>query len=187
MTTYVWTCHRAQRDKVNLVGYQLHQAMKSSGLLNPPFLFMYCLKNIKYIYIKTHYITVTLATLADYIIRHQWESRKRHTETPAEVIGCNSAWCREHSLWGSSKSLHVFNSVFSPKTGVWSVRTHDEIKARETPKMSYVCATTIKTAQKENVFPFCCVPVFPLHGHIDSKSINCSVSFPALWSYKNKH
>lgn len=44
-----------------------------------------------YIYLKTHYITVTPATLADYIIRHQWESRKWHTETPAEVIGCNSA------------------------------------------------------------------------------------------------
>lgn len=65
-----------------------HQAMKSSGLLNPPFLFMYCLKKL-YIYIKTYYITVSLATLADYIIRHQWESRKLHTETPAEVIGCN--------------------------------------------------------------------------------------------------
>lgn len=67
-----------------------------------------------YIYLKTHYITVTLATLADYIIRHQWESWKRHTETPAEVIGCNSAWCWERSLWGSSKSLHLY-SVFSPK------------------------------------------------------------------------
>lgn len=124
-------CCRAQREEVNLVKYrdQLHQAMKSSGLLNPPFLFMYCLK--KMIYIKTYYITVSLATLADYIIRHQWESRKLHTETPAEVIGCNSgAWCLEGSLWGSWKSFHVFNSVFSPITGVPSVRTRDKKESR---------------------------------------------------------
>lgn len=44
------------------------QAIKSRGLLNPPFLFMYCLEKKKK---KTHYITVTLATLADYIIEHQ--------------------------------------------------------------------------------------------------------------------
>lgn len=42
-------------------------------------------------YIKTHYITVTLATLADYIIEHQWESRDLCIETPAEVIGYNNS------------------------------------------------------------------------------------------------
>lgn len=91
----------------------------------------------KKIYIKTYYITVSLATLADYIIRHQWESRKLHTETPAEVIGCNSgAWCLEGSLWGSWKSFHVFNSVFSPIAGVPSVRTRDKMESCETPEIS---------------------------------------------------
>lgn len=139
----------AQREQVNIVEYhnQLHQAMKSSGLLNPPFLFMYCLKKMIYIYIKTYYITVSLATLADYIIRHQWESRKLHTETPAPVIGCNSsAWCLERSLWGSWKSFHVFNSVFSPITGVPSVRTRDKTESRETPEISGACAKMVEIA-----------------------------------------
>lgn len=38
-------------------------------------------------YIRKHYIIVTLATLADYIIEHQWESWDVCIETPAEVIG----------------------------------------------------------------------------------------------------
>lgn len=139
-----------------------------------------------YIYLKTHYITVTLATLADYIIRHQWESWKRHTETPAEVIGCNSAWCWERSLRGSSKSLHLLTLYSHQKTnkqtkknGVPSVRTRDKTKAREAPTISR--ATVTKPARRSNVFPFFVgVPVFPLHGHVDSKSIYCSVGFPAL-------
>lgn len=90
------------KQKVSFLGITMScwyfQAMKSSGLLNPPFLFMYCLKN-KYIKGK-HYITVTLATLTDYIIEHQWESRDLRIETPAEVIGYNnSGWCWECSLW----------------------------------------------------------------------------------------
>lgn len=43
-------CCRAQREEVDLVKYHdQHQAIKSSGLLNPPFLFIYCLKK-NYIY-----------------------------------------------------------------------------------------------------------------------------------------
>lgn len=77
--------------------------MKSRGLLNPPFLFMYCLKKLNK-YIRKHCITVTLATLADYIIEHQWESWDVCIETPAEVIGYNnSGWCSECSLWGDWK------------------------------------------------------------------------------------
>lgn len=41
----------------------------------------------KILYRKTHYITVTLATLTDYIILHQSQRKELHTETPAEVIG----------------------------------------------------------------------------------------------------
>lgn len=38
---------------------------------------------------RKHYITFTPATLADYIIKHQWESQDGCIETPAEVIGYN--------------------------------------------------------------------------------------------------
>ncbi len=97
------------------------QAMKSSGLLNPPFLFMYCLKNK---YIKTHYITVTLATLADYIIKHQWESRDLCIETPAEVIGYNnSGWQRAPTVRGL-KSWR-FNSPTWSTTGIWTKTSKD--------------------------------------------------------------
>lgn len=112
----------------------------------------------KMIYIKTYYITVSLATLADYIIRHQWESRKLHTETPAEVIGCNSgAWCLEGSLWGSRKSFHVFNSVFSPITGVPSLRTRDKMESRETPEISDAWAKNYqKRFDRRMILPLYC-------------------------------
>lgn len=146
-----------------------------------------CIAWKKMIYIKTYYITVSLATLADYIIRHQWESRKLHTETPAEVIGCSSGtWCLEGSLWRSWKSFHVFNSVFSPITGVPSVRTRDKMESRETPEISDAWAKMIKNGSIGEWFHLLIVniPVFPLHGHVDSISINRSVGFPTL--LKNK-
>lgn len=61
------------------------------------------------------------------------------------------------------------------------------MKAREAPIISHACTTGIKATWTANVLPFFVgAPVFSLHGHVDSKSIYCSVGFPALLKNKNK-
>lgn len=60
------------------------------------------------------------------------------------------------------------------------------MESRETPEISDACAEMIRNGSIREPFHFfiVSVPVFPLHGDVDSISIYRSIGFPTL--LKNK-